>query len=141
MAKYFTRDSVKYTKENFVWKKLANFQLVKPLTVEQQIERFTTAGRDMQKLAGLGVFDFDVNQPIDDLVDDVTQNDDFDMIDAAVASRDARLRLQAALAAGTDTKSQGMTSLPDSDDKQNQSESHAPRAERAETPPAVEPTK
>lgn len=49
MAKYFTRDSVKYTKENFEWKKLPNFQLVKPLTVEQQIERFTTAGRDMQK--------------------------------------------------------------------------------------------
>lgn len=100
MAKYFTRDSVKYTKENFEWKKLPNFQLVKPLTVEQQIERFTTAGRDMQKLAGLGVFDFDVNQPIDDLVDDVTQNDDFDMIDAAVANRDARLRLQAQLASG-----------------------------------------
>ena len=104
MAKYFTRDSVKYTKENFEWKKLPNFQLVKPLTVEQQIERFTTAGRDMQKLAGLGVFDFDVNQPIDDLVDDVTQNDDFDMIDAAVANRDARLRLQAQLASGEQAK-------------------------------------
>lgn len=100
MGKYATRDSVKYAKENFEWKKLPNFQLVKPLTVEQQIERFTTAGRDMQKMSGLGVFDFDVNQPIDDLVDDITQNDDFDMIDAAVANRDARLRLQAQLASG-----------------------------------------
>ncbi len=104
MSKYATRDTVKYLKENFKWKKLPNFQLVKPLTVEQQIERFTTAGRDMQKLAGLGVFDFDVNTPIDDMIDDVTQNDDFDLIDAAVANRDARLRLQAQLASAEQEK-------------------------------------
>lgn len=95
MGKYFTRDTFKpvVVIEDYS-KKLPNFQLVRPLGLEQQIERFVSAGRRLEQLEGLGVFDFGVNQPIDELAEDPTRDPDFDLIDAAVAQRDLLLKLR-----------------------------------------------
>lgn len=104
---YFNRDTVKYVKFDENWHKLKNFQTVRPLTVQQQIERFTSAGKELDKLRGLGVYDFNDNQPLDDELEDVTRDPDFDMIDAAVALRDLQLKRQASQEAGTVAQSVG----------------------------------
>lgn len=95
MGKYYTRDTFKpvVVTEDYS-KKLPNFQLVRPLGLEQQIERFVSAGRRVEQLEGLGVYDFGVNQPIDELAEDPTRDPDFDLIDAAVAQRDLILKLR-----------------------------------------------
>lgn len=96
MGKYFTRDTVESITIPENWKKLKNFQTVRPLTLEQQIERFQAAGRKLNEIAGLGVYDFNENQPLDDELEDPTRDPDYDMIDAAVAARDLELKRQAA---------------------------------------------
>lgn len=102
--KFLTRETWKPVTFDEKWKKLPNFQLVRPLTIEQEIERFTTAGRKLDELRGLGVYDFDESQPIDDTLEDPTREEDFDMIDAAVAQRDALLRMQSASSQPVETK-------------------------------------
>lgn len=104
---YFTRDTVKSVKIPEDWRKLKNFQVVPPLTLEQQVKRFEVAGRKLEELAGLGVYDFAANQPLDDELEDITRDPDFDQIDAAVAARDAFLRAQSASADGTAAESPG----------------------------------
>lgn len=78
--------------------KLKNFQLVRPLSLEQQVGRFLAAGEDLKKMMGLGVYDFNEAQPLDDELDDPTRDPDFDLIDAAVQNRDAVLRLRESMA-------------------------------------------
>lgn len=105
---FFDRTNVKavVVSEDYS-KKLKNFQLVPPLSIEQQIDRFTTAGLQMEKMAGLGVYDFNDSQPIDDCLEDPTRDPDYDLIDAAVTMRDLALKSQAAQAAGTQADSEG----------------------------------
>lgn len=107
MKKYFTRDNVVSPSIPEDWHKLKNFQTVRPLTLQQQIERFQAAGRKLNELQGLGVYDFNENQPLDDELEDPTRDPDFDAIDAAVALRDIALRNQSAEADGTATQSPG----------------------------------
>ena len=95
MVKYATRNDVEFVKGETGFKKLPNFQVVRPLSLEQQIERFQAAGRNIEKMDGLGVYDFGDNVPIDEFADDPTRDPDFDIIDAAVAQRDLVLKLQA----------------------------------------------
>lgn len=78
--------------------KLKNFQLVRPLSLEQQVGRFLAAGEDLKKMMGLGVYDFNEAQPLDDELDDPTRDPDYDLIDAAVQNRDAVLRLRESMA-------------------------------------------
>lgn len=126
---YHTVNDFKELKiEEHYEKKLPNFQLVRPLTVQQQIERFTAAGRQMEKYAGLGVYDFDAAKPIDLSLDDPTRDPDFDLIDAAVAQRDLALKMQAANAAGTETQSVGSESSGQSVKTDKKDEGQEPRA-------------
>lgn len=120
---FFDRTNVKsiVVSEDYS-KKLKNFQLVPPLSIEQQIDRFTTAGLEMQKLAGLGVFDFNESQPIDDCLEDPTREPDYDLIDAAVTMRNLALKQQAAKAAGTLAESEGNNQGVNSDSSENKAE-------------------
>lgn len=114
---FITRVNVPFinVKEDYS-KKLPNFQLIRPLSVEQQIERFTSAGKNLMDLQGLGVFDFDVTQPLDDTLEDPTRDPDYDMIDAATTMRDMQLKYQgqSAKADGTETQSEGSSSSAES---------------------------
>lgn len=91
---FYTRNNVKRVKVEQVFKKLPNFQLVRPLSVEQQVERFLAAGRQLDKVRGLGVYDFEAAAPIDDTLDDPTRDPDYDLIDAATTMRDLQLKQQ-----------------------------------------------
>lgn len=117
--KFFTRNNVPFitVQENYEHK-LPNFQLIKPLSVEQQIERFTSAGHKLTEMAGLGVFDFDVTAPLDDTLEDPTRDPDYDMIDAVTTMRDMQLKAQSqsAKADGTETQSEGSDSKSESKD-------------------------
>lgn len=128
MSRFFTRETRKSLQvEEDYSHKLKNFQLVRPLSVEQQIERFTASGQDLLRAAGLGVYDFNEAQPLDDELDDPTREPDYDLIDAAVANRDAKLRIQAAFAAGTEAQSMGGIVEPrDNENKVNKSSDKAP---------------
>lgn len=72
-------------------KKVADFQLIRPLSVAQQVERFLKSGKTLDYVRNLGVYDFDGE--IDESLEDLTRDDDFDIVDAAVAQRDALLRM------------------------------------------------
>lgn len=70
-----------------------NLQLVRPLSVEQQVEQFLQAGERLEQYRNLG-FDFGPDDDIDEDLDDPTREPDFDLIDAAVAERDFMLAHQ-----------------------------------------------
>ena len=72
-------------------KKVADFQLIRPLSVAQQVERFLKSGKTLDYVRNLGVYDFDGE--IDESLEDLTRDEDFDIVDAAVAQRDALLRM------------------------------------------------
>ena len=72
-------------------KKVEDFQLIRPLSVAQQVERFLKSGKTLDYVRNLGVYDFDGE--IDESLEDLTRDDDFDLVDAAVAQRDALLRM------------------------------------------------
>lgn len=139
MSKYFTRDTVEGITIPENWKKLKNFQTVRPLTLEQQIERFQAAGRKLNELAGLGVYDFNENQPLDDELEDPTRDPDYDIIDAAVAARDLQLKaeIQSSQEDGTDTQSQGKVSENGSVDSSSEVKDNGapPEAARSDANP------
>lgn len=137
MNQFFSRVTFKPVKIEENWKVLKNFQTVRPLTVEQQIQRFTTAGKELDKLRGLGVYDFNENQPLDDEIDDITREPDFDAIDAAVAMRDAQLRMQsqaADKAAGTETQSPGQKESPETENSTKTTQTDASRPVTDQSP-------
>lgn len=72
-------------------KKVEDFQLIRPLSVAQQVERFLKSGKTLDYVRNLGVYDFDGE--IDESLEDLTREEDFDIVDAAVAQRDALLRM------------------------------------------------
>ena len=72
-------------------KKVSDFQLIRPLSVAQQVDRFLKSGKTLDYVRNLGVYDFDGE--IDESLEDLTRDDDFDIVDAAVAQRDALLRM------------------------------------------------
>lgn len=72
-------------------KKVEDFQLIRPLSVAQQVERFLKSGKTLDYVRNLGVYDFDGE--IDESLEDLTRDEDFDIVDAAVAQRDALLRM------------------------------------------------
>lgn len=72
-------------------KKVEDFQLIRPLSVAQQVERFLKSGKTLDYVRNLGVYDFDGE--IDESFEDLTRDEDFDIVDAAVAQRDALLRM------------------------------------------------
>lgn len=72
-------------------KKVPDFQLIRPLSVAQQVERFLKSGKTLDYVRNLGVYDFDGE--IDESLEDLTRDEDFDIVDAAVAQRDALLRM------------------------------------------------
>ena len=72
-------------------KKVEDFQLIRPLSVAQQVDRFLKSGKTLDYVRNLGVYDFDGE--IDESLEDLTRDDDFDLVDAAVAQRDALLRM------------------------------------------------
>ena len=72
-------------------KKVEDFQLIRPLSVAQQVDRFLKSGKTLDYVRNLGVYDFDGE--IDESLEDLTREEDFDIVDAAVAQRDALLRM------------------------------------------------
>lgn len=72
-------------------KKVEDFQLIRPLSVAQQVDRFLKSGKTLDYVRNLGVYDFDGE--IDESLEDLTRDEDFDIVDAAVAQRDALLRM------------------------------------------------
>lgn len=120
MIKYATRNDVEFVKGETGFKKLPNFQVVRPLSLQQQIERFQAAGRNIEKLDGLGVYDFGDNVPIDEFADDPTRDPDFDMIDAAVAQRDLALKLQSESADDVDNEQKVEDSSPPIEEKEDE---------------------
>ena len=72
-------------------KKVDDFQLIRPLSVAQQVDRFLKAGKTLDYVRNLGVYDFDGE--IDESFEDLTRDEDFDIVDAVVAQRDALLRM------------------------------------------------
>ena len=72
-------------------KKVSDFQLVRPLSVAQQVDRFLKAGKTLDYVRNLGIYDFDGE--IDESLEDLTRDEDYDIVDAAVAQRDALLRM------------------------------------------------
>lgn len=72
-------------------KKVDDFQLIRPLSVAQQVDRFLKAGKTLDYVRNLGVYDFDGE--IDESLEDLTRDEDYDIVDAAVAQRDALLRM------------------------------------------------
>lgn len=139
MTKYVTRNNHKRFCFEEDWHKLANFQAVRPLTVEQEITRFTSAGKNLLKLRGLGVYDFEEAQPLDDTLEDVTRDPDFDLIDAAVVARDLVLKNQSALTDGTATQSQGEQSADSL--KKESADSEQGNGARGESAPVSEEAK
>ena len=100
MSKYATKDTWKECTIALDFsKKVSNFQLIRPLTIQQEVERFQAAGRNVKKQMGLGVYDFDDAREIDYSLEDPTRDPDYDLIDAATQNRDAILAIQAACAA------------------------------------------
>lgn len=71
--------------------KVDDFQLIRPLSVAQQVDRFLKAGKTLDYVRNLGVYDFDGE--IDESLEDLTRDEDYDIVDAAVAQRDALLRM------------------------------------------------
>lgn len=139
MANFVTRNNHKRFRFEEDWHKLANFQAVKPLTVEQEIQRFTSSGKDLLRLRGLGVYDFEEAQPLDDDLEDVTRDPDFDLIDAAVIARDLALKNQSAVADGTATQSKGAQSADSS--QMELVDSEQTNGARGKTAPASEEAK
>ena len=72
-------------------KKVDDFQLIRPLSVAQQVDRFLKSGKTLDYVRNLGVYDFDGE--IDESLEDLTRDEDYDIVDAAVAQRDALLRM------------------------------------------------
>lgn len=126
MTKIFSKFNLKRLEIPENWCKLPNFQLVRPLSLEQQIERFQAAGRKLEQLAGLGVYDFDSAQPIDDVLEDPTRDPDYDIIDAATTMRDLALKQQASDEPSNEVK---QSSEASNDDKV----SSEPKSENVET--------
>lgn len=83
-------------------KKVEDFQLIRPLSVAQQVERFLKSGKTLDYVRNLGVYDF--NGEIDESLEDLTRDDDFDLVDAAVAQRDALLRMSQNVAKQMETQ-------------------------------------
>ena len=83
-------------------KKVDDFQLIRPLSVAQQVDRFLKSGKTLDYVRNLGVYDFDGE--IDESLEDLTRDEDFDIVDAAVAQRDALLRMSQNVAKQEETK-------------------------------------
>lgn len=83
-------------------KKVSDFQLVRPLSVAQQVDRFLKAGKSLDFVRNLGIYDFDGE--IDETLEDLTRDEDYDIVDAAVAQRDALLRMSQNVAKQEETQ-------------------------------------
>ena len=83
-------------------KKVEDFQLIRPLSVAQQVDRFLKSGKTLDYVRNLGVYDFDGE--IDESLEDLTREEDFDIVDAAVAQRDALLRMSQNVAKQKETQ-------------------------------------